>query len=61
MNRGSDRNRSLPVSAGYLALTRPGGWGGEVRIGQAAVQHFSNVTWVVQKLENGSVLTRRWP
>jgi hypothetical protein len=59
MNRGSDRNRSLPVSAGYLALTRPGGWGGEVRIGQAAVQHFSNVyLGRGQKLESGSTLTR---
>jgi hypothetical protein len=42
--RGSDRNRSLPVSAGYRTLTRSWGLGGEVRIGQVAVQHLRNLS-----------------
>ena len=29
---------------------------GSVRIGRASIQHFSKVTWVVQKLENESTL-----
>jgi hypothetical protein len=32
-----------------LALTRSVGAGGQVRIGQAAIQHFTKVIWVVSK------------
>jgi hypothetical protein len=41
--------RDLPVSPGHLALTRSVGAGGQVRIGQAAIQHFTKVIWVVSK------------
>jgi hypothetical protein len=47
--RGPDFGRDLPVSAGHLALTRSVGAGGAVRIGQAAIQHFTKVIWVVSK------------
>jgi hypothetical protein len=47
IKRGPDFGRDLPVSAGHLALTRSAG--GRVRIGQAAIQHFTKVIWVVSK------------
>jgi len=47
--RGPDFGRDLPVSTGHLALTRSVGAGGQVRIGQAAIQHFTKVIWVVSK------------
>ena len=39
----------LECPPGTGADTIGGGLGGQVRIGQAAIQHFSNVTWVVSK------------
>ena len=35
--------------SGLLALIDPRGLGGQVRIGQAAIQHFTKVIWVVSK------------
>ena len=42
------RQKRSPTEAGTSPLVPDSTWGlgGEVRIGQAAVQHFSKVTWV---------------